>query len=87
MKPFVFEIDAAPETVFAGLADQPYSLWLDSADRTHARGRYSYVMAWPVEIIEGNSFAALKEKLAATDKRDHSRPAAVPGRRGRVFQL
>ncbi len=32
MKPFVFDIKTDPETAFAALQTQPYSLWLDIAD-------------------------------------------------------
>lgn len=52
MKPFVFDIRIDPETAFAALQTQPYSLWLDSADSSHAHGRYSYIVSHPVEMIE-----------------------------------
>ncbi len=53
LAPFIYEypaVDAA--SVFAALHALPYSLWLDSSDRTHADSRYSYIAALPVETIE-----------------------------------
>lgn len=52
MKPFVFDITQSPETVFSALQALPYSLWLDSADKSHSRAKYSFIAAVPVETIE-----------------------------------
>lgn len=52
MKPFVFDIDIAPEAAFSALQGRPYALWLDSADTGHPGGRYSFIAANPLEMIE-----------------------------------
>lgn len=40
-----------PARVFQALADQPYLLFLDSADKNHPDSRFSYVMCHPAEVI------------------------------------
>lgn len=53
MKPFAHEIPYAdPVAAFAPLAGEPYSLFLDSADRAHPDARYSFIAAHPMEMIE-----------------------------------
>lgn len=53
MKLHSFPLDIAePSGVFSALCAMPYSLWLDSADRGGARGRYSFIAFHPFETIE-----------------------------------
>ncbi|MGQ0527933.1 MAG: aminodeoxychorismate synthase component I [Alphaproteobacteria bacterium] len=64
MKPFIYEFSGLrAEAVFSALADQPYSLFLDSADRGHKGGQCSYIAAFPDEIIEGRDFEQLQGRL------------------------
>ena len=41
-----------PCEAFAAFAEQPYSLFLDSADQNHPDARYSFIAAYPTEMIE-----------------------------------
>ncbi|QDU75569.1 Aminodeoxychorismate synthase component 1 [Bremerella volcania] len=52
--PLVTPLDArfTPEHVFARLAHIPHVLWLDSARHDDTLGRYSFLMADPVEVIQ-----------------------------------
>ena len=56
MKPYSFALeDTDPLRLFAALHDQPYSLWLDSADRAHPLARYSFIAFHPFETIESRN--------------------------------
>lgn len=41
-----------PLTAFQAFADEPFAVFLDSADEGGGRGRYSYIAANPIEVIE-----------------------------------
>lgn len=41
----------APCDAFRAFADQPFSLFLDSADRTHPSSRYSYILFAPITTV------------------------------------
>lgn len=56
MNLYSFEFDEIdPSIAFAPLANQPYSLFLDSADREHENARYSFIAAQPAETIESRN--------------------------------
>lgn len=67
--PLVIELDERfrPESVFVSLANLPHVLWLDSARQDDTLGRYSFLMADPVEVIQAgphqmeNALARLSE--------------------------
>lgn len=52
--PLVTEMDERfrPEGVFERLANLPHVLWLDSARQGDTLGRYSFLMADPIEVIQ-----------------------------------
>lgn len=52
--PLVIELDNRfqPEGVFARLSGLPHVLWLDSARKDPTLGRYSFLMADPLEVIQ-----------------------------------
>jgi len=65
LKPFVFEMDFdCPVAVFEAVQTRDYALFLDSSDRDHPLGRYSFVMFDPVEIFTDRAFDAVSEALA-----------------------
>ncbi len=49
---FAFLESLDPVEAFACCHDQPYSLFLDSADRAHPAARYSFIAYHPFETIE-----------------------------------
>jgi para-aminobenzoate synthetase component 1 len=55
-----------PLTAFAAVHDRPYSLFFDSADRTHPAARHSFVLYHPIEIIEST------DGLVRVSNRDQS---------------
>lgn len=67
-EPYVVELESSqtPALVFKHLADLPHLLWLDSARNDAKLGRYSFLMADPVEVIEAGpkQVDAAQEKLA-----------------------
>ena len=53
MKPYAFPYNRlTPGQAMAAVHDQPYAMWLDSADLGHESGRYSYVALQPLETLE-----------------------------------
>src|SRR3982751_240206 len=55
MRVHAFNLDyREPVEVFASLADDPYSLFLDSAARSHPAARYSFIAFHPFETIEAS---------------------------------
>jgi len=53
MQLFAFPLESRdPVEAFACCHDQPYSLFLDSADRAHPAARYSFIAYHPFETVE-----------------------------------
>lgn len=74
MKLHVFELPPTdPCEAFAHVAHLPYSLFLDSADRTHQDARYSFIASHPIEMIE-----AKNGKVTVTNARQQTSFNADP---------
>ena len=66
LKPFVFEVDFdCPVAVFEAVHDRGYVLFLDSSDRAHPLGQYSFVTFDPLEVVTDGTFDAVGERLSA----------------------
>lgn len=54
-KPLVLSPDVSHQSVFAALADKPWSIWLDSCETQHVDSQY-HIMVWqPVVTVEAFS--------------------------------
>lgn len=71
-QPYVLSLDSSlrPEDVFPKLASLPHVLWLDSARPDETVGRYSFLMADPVDTVQAGPTqveAALSQLAALED--------------------
>lgn len=71
-EPYVVELETSvtPAAAFKHLADLPHVMWLDSARNDARLGRYSFLMADPIEVIEAGpkQVERAQEKLATLGK-------------------
>ena len=61
MQSFIFELEPIdPVQIFDSVHNQPYALFLDSADRNHPAAQKSFIFFNPIKVIE-SSFKNLEE--------------------------
>ena len=81
-----------PESCFSGIANEPFAIWLDSADSNHPNAEYSFIAHQPYQTVIGYAWQAvdlfktlsseLQKQATLWDTLDDSINAQLPPFRG-----